>query len=164
VTVTADDGVTLWTTRSGHGRPAVLMDGGPGIWDYLESLAELVDSLFSAVRYDQRGCGRSGGADGPYTLDRATADLDAVRTAADAGPTFLVGHSWGATLALLYALERPDSVEGVVYCAGTGLEWARWKPSTSARLVAGTPATRTGSRSSAQSAIAAPPRSASTCS
>jgi pimeloyl-ACP methyl ester carboxylesterase len=37
------------------------------------------------------------------------------------------GHSWGAVLALLYALRFPERTLGVLYVAGNGLEWPQWK-------------------------------------
>lgn len=37
----------------------------------------------------------------------------------------VLGHSWGATLALRYALDQPDRVSKLIYVSGTGLgrEW-----------------------------------------
>jgi proline iminopeptidase len=136
--VTTDDGVALWAASSGQGgRPAIAFDGG-GVWDYLASLSNVLDGLLATMRFDQRGCGRSGGADGPFTLARAVADVEAVRRAAGADRPVLIGHSWGATLALLCALEHPQRVAGVVYVAGIGIEWERWKhlhwPAARARL------------------------------
>jgi proline iminopeptidase len=127
VRVATDDGVDLWATTSGSGRPAILCHGGPGVWDYLDGLADLLTALLFSVRYDQRGCGRSEGKEGPYTLDRAVIDLDAVRAAAGFVRPILVGHSWGAALSLLYALRNPERTAGVIYIAGTGIEWSRWK-------------------------------------
>ena len=34
----------------------------------------------------------------------------------------MVGHSWGATLALLYAIEHPERVERLGYVSGTGID------------------------------------------
>lgn len=52
-------GAPLWTATSGTSPPLVLAHGGPGMWDYLESVARMVDDLVTVHRYDQRGCGRS---------------------------------------------------------------------------------------------------------
>lgn len=49
--------------------------GGPGLWDHLGDLADLLTGERTVVRYDQRGCGRSGGAGGPFTLERAVEPL-----------------------------------------------------------------------------------------
>jgi proline iminopeptidase len=35
----------------------------------------------------------------------------------------VLGHSWGATLALRYALDHPDRVSALIYVSGTGLGW-----------------------------------------
>ena len=40
----------------------------------------------------------------------------------------MFGHSWGATLALRYALDHPDRVSALVYACGTGLGWAWREP------------------------------------
>jgi proline iminopeptidase len=120
-TVTADDGARLWASRSGQGSPLVLCHGGPGLWDMFEDVAELLADTATAVRWDQRGCGRSERCAGPWTTERAVADLDAVRRHFGLEKTALLGHSWGAHLALSYALAHPERVSALVYVAGTGI-------------------------------------------
>lgn len=122
----ADDGRRLWVDVSGAGAPLVLCHGGPGLWDMFGGLAAELADLRTVWRWDQRGCGRSEPG-GPYTLARTVADLDAVVTAAGA-PVALLGHSWGAQLALAYALAHPDRVTRLVYVSGTGLSVDTWKP------------------------------------
>jgi proline iminopeptidase len=39
----------------------------------------------------------------------------------------VLGHSWGAQLALAYALAHPDRVTRLVYVSGTGLSPVAWK-------------------------------------
>lgn len=124
--VVTDDGHRLWTSVSGQGPPLVLCHGGPGLWDMFASLAADLAGLRTVVRWDQRGCGRSQPG-GPYTLARAVADLDAVVGAAGA-PVALLGHSWGAQLALAYALEFPERVGRLVYLSGTGTSVDAWRP------------------------------------
>ena len=119
-TVMVDDGTALWTTVGGHGQPVVLCHGGPGLWDYLEDLADLLAGERTAVRYDQRGCGRSGGLDGPFTLERAVADLDQLRSTLGVERWAVLGHSWGADLALRYAVAHPERATAVVYVGGVG--------------------------------------------
>lgn len=78
--IEADDGVELWANeRAPPGVPLVLCHGGPGMWDNLGPLAALLDHDRQVVRWDQRDCGRSGGADGPFSLAQSLADLEAVR-------------------------------------------------------------------------------------
>jgi proline iminopeptidase len=120
-TVVTDDGCRLWTGRSGAGQPVVLCHGGPGWWDTFADLAGLLDDAATVVRWDQRGCGRSARR-GPYTIARSVADLDAVRRHHGLTRTALLGHSWGADLALRFALAHPDLVTGLVYVSGTGID------------------------------------------
>jgi proline iminopeptidase len=77
------------------------------------------------VRWDQRGCGRSEQR-GPYSVSRSVADLDAVRSHLGMDRIVVAGHSWGATLALRYALDHPGRVSALVYVSGTGLGW-EWR-------------------------------------
>ncbi|MEU1193922.1 alpha/beta hydrolase [Streptomyces sp. NPDC005859] len=128
-TVTADDGVRLWASGSGEGEPLVLCHGGPGLWDTLGDVAALLADRAAVVRWDQRGCGRSHGGDGPWTTERFVADLDAVRERFGFERTALLGHSWGAQLALSYALAHPERVSVLVYVSGTGIgPDADWHP------------------------------------
>jgi proline iminopeptidase len=55
-------------------------------------------------------------------MAEAVADLEALR--AHWGlPTWVVGgHSFGATLALAYALTHPDRTRGLIYLSGTGVD------------------------------------------
>jgi proline iminopeptidase len=126
--VTADDSCRLWTAERGSGPPLVLCHGGPGMWDYLDDVTGLLHDHARTVRWDQRGCGRSERR-GPYSVARSIADLDAVRDQV-AGPRMtLLGHSWGAHLALRYALEHPDRVSALIYVSGTGIDPdRRWHP------------------------------------
>jgi proline iminopeptidase len=119
--VVGDDGCRLWTERVGDGDPVVLCHGGPGFWDTFEDLAGLLAGTATVVRWDQRGCGRSERR-GPYAMARSVADLDAVRRHHRLARTALLGHSFGADLALRYAIAHPDLVTGLVYVSGTGID------------------------------------------
>jgi len=131
----ADDGCRLWTAGAGRGAPLIMCHGGPGLWDMFGSLAGSLSGSLSgslagdvrAVRWDQRGCGRSERR-GPYSVARSVADLDAVRAALDVERVAVLGHSWGATLALRYALDHPDRVSALIYVSGTGLGWDWHEP------------------------------------
>jgi proline iminopeptidase len=119
--VVADDGRRLWTARSGSGHPLVLCHGGPGFWDTFGGLAGLLGDTVTVHRWDQRGCGRSERR-GPYTIARSLADLDTVRRHHGLARTALLGHSWGADLALRYTLAHPGLVTRLVYVSGTGID------------------------------------------
>lgn len=122
----ADDGVALWYQCVGEGPPVAFCHGGPGIADYLEPVQQIVADMVTVYRWDQRGSGRSDPS-GPFTIARFVADLEALRTNAGHEQWTLLGHSWGANLALHYAQAHPERVRGIVYLFGTGLEWPRHK-------------------------------------
>jgi proline iminopeptidase len=111
----------LRSVRTGQGPPMAMLHGGPGQWDYMGPVAATIDDVASVIRYDQRGCGHSTGGP-PYDVATAVADLDAVRAAWGVERWDVFGFSWGATLALAYALEHPDRARSLVYVAGTGVD------------------------------------------
>jgi proline iminopeptidase len=124
--VAVDDGTRLWTATTGSGAALVLCHGGPGLADYLAPLAAMVGDLATVHRWDQRGSGRSS-ATGPYTLSRFVGDLEALRQHFGYEKWIVCGHSWGASLALLYALAHPGRTRALIYLSGTGLAWTKWK-------------------------------------
>ena len=118
--VTAN-GVSIWTATQGSGPPVVLCHGGPGIYDYLGPVAAMIDEVATIHRYDQRGCGLSQDS-GPYDVATLTDDLDALRAYWGYEAWTVIGHSWGATLALLYAIRHPERIDRLVYISGTGID------------------------------------------
>ncbi|MGW1339731.1 alpha/beta fold hydrolase [Kribbella sp. NPDC002412] len=120
------DGVRLWSTTTGtatSAAPVVILHGGPGLWDDYAVLAEMLDDLTVVHRFDQRGCGRSGPSD-VQTMARLAQDIDELRAYWGHEKIVVVGHSFGATLALVYAASYPSSVAGVVYLDGVGVgDW-----------------------------------------
>ncbi len=115
------NGASIWTATQGSGPPVVLCHGGPGIYDYLGPVAAMIDDVATVHRYDQRGCGRSEDL-GPYDVTTFVDDLDALRAYWGYEAWTIVGHSWGATLALLYAMQYPEHTARLVYMSGTGID------------------------------------------
>jgi pimeloyl-ACP methyl ester carboxylesterase len=113
-TIAADDGAGLHAVTEGRGRPLVLCHGGPGGADTLGPLAALVTDIALVHRYDQCACGRSDGGP-PFTMARWVADLDALRRHWGHRCWVVGGHSFGAALAIAYALEHPERTEAVIY-------------------------------------------------
>lgn len=106
-------GVALYERRVGDGPPAVVLHGGPGAHhDYLLPGFDRLATGRTLIYYDQRGGGRSAVArEVPVGWREQVADLEALREAWGLAALTLVGYSWGALLAVLYALEHPDRVE-----------------------------------------------------
>ncbi len=89
-------------------------------------LAALLDGSHLVVRFDQRGCGRSTSPDGPFTVAQAVDDLERLRQAMGLDRWAVLGHSWGAELALRYAAAHPDRTTAVACLAGVGAG-AAWR-------------------------------------
>jgi pimeloyl-ACP methyl ester carboxylesterase len=88
----------------------VLVHGGPGAVGYLAPLAQALAGSFRVLEPLQRGSGRR-----PLTVARHVADLEAVvRAHCEGARPAIVGHSWGAMLALAHAAAHPASVRGLV--------------------------------------------------
>jgi len=89
---------------AGAKTPLLTLHGGPGSsHNYLLPLQALADER-PVIFYDQLGCGR---ADAPeeesaYAIQRSVDEVDAVRAALGLDRVVLLGHSWGALLAVEY--------------------------------------------------------------
>ncbi|MEA2572730.1 MAG: proline iminopeptidase [Chloroflexia bacterium] len=125
-------GATLWTARQGSGPAIVMLHGGPGLWDYMGPVAGMVDDLATVYRYDQRASGRSSGGP-PFTVKAAVADLEALREHWGVEHWVVLGHSWGATLALAYCLAHPDRVQALIYISGVGI-YTGWREDFAANM------------------------------
>ena len=124
--VRTSDGASLWTVVEGEGPAVLLCHGGPGLWDYLGGLSGHLCDELRVHRWDQRGCGRSGPA-ADYGIERAVQDVQELHTIVDVDEKWVViGHSWGAYLALLTAVAHPDTTAALVYISGNGTPH-RWR-------------------------------------
>ncbi len=115
----------LWEAKSAQptDAPALVLIHGLGstqrVWEFV---APLLAEQFRVVAYDQRGHGLSAKPGDGYPsgaeLDTITADLRELVTELNLGPPFLVGHSWGATVALAYAGAYPQECPAIALVDG----------------------------------------------
>jgi proline iminopeptidase len=106
-----------WETGDG---PALLfLHGGPGLDDYGRLISpEAAGWRF--VSFQQRGLTPSTTA-GPFTMEQHCADAEAVLTARGIDRAVVVGHSFGAYLALHLAVSYPERVNGLLLIDGLGV-------------------------------------------
>lgn len=110
-------GGSLYARTIGRGPSIIVLHGGPD-FDTSYLLPEM-DTLIDGHRliyYDQRGRGKSAS---PFraedvTLASDVADLDAVREHFGMESVVLLGHSFGAVLALEYAVRHPARVSRII--------------------------------------------------
>lgn len=107
----------LYYRLVGAGYPIMVLHGGPDL-DHtylLPELDRLADS-FRLIYYDQRGRGRSTEGVDPEEVDIQSEmeDLDSLRRHLGLDSFALLGHSWGALLALEYAIRHPAQVSHLI--------------------------------------------------
>ncbi len=100
-------------SRTGSGPPVVVLHGGPGLSDYMESLDGELSSGYSVYRYQQRGIAPST-TSGPFSVESHADDALAVLGAVAPTGAVVVGHSWGGYLAMHLATLRSDLIVGLV--------------------------------------------------
>jgi pimeloyl-ACP methyl ester carboxylesterase len=98
---------------SGAGPPALLLHGGPGMSDYLASLADELDGLVTMARYQQRGLPPSVES-GDRSVDGHVADAVGVLDGLGWDRAWIIGHSWGGHLAMHLAAAHPDRCLGML--------------------------------------------------
>jgi proline iminopeptidase len=110
-------GASLYVRTIGRGPSVLVLHGGPDFdISYLLPEMDALSDGYRLIYYDQRARGKS--ADKvraeDVTLATEIADLNAVRQRFGVGPVVVLGHSWGAVLALEYALRHPTSISRLI--------------------------------------------------
>ncbi len=109
--------VELYSELVGDGPPLVLLHGGPGLsLETFKPTLERAGEFASVIFYDQRGCGRSAplAAGTSCTVENMVADLEGLRAALGLERMALLGHSWGAYLALCYAVAHEQRLDKLI--------------------------------------------------
>ncbi|MCJ7555329.1 MAG: proline iminopeptidase-family hydrolase [Gammaproteobacteria bacterium] len=113
-------GGPIWykITGNGPGIPVLALHGGPGGTSCDFALLEPLGDQRPIIRYDQLGTGRSGRPDDVslWTVERFVEELHVLRQKLGLKQLHLLGHSWGASLAAAYVLEKgTDGIASVIF-------------------------------------------------
>jgi proline-specific peptidase len=117
--VTIDD-TRLWVVERGSGSPVIVLHGGPGLdhhefGDYLDPLADAHRLLL----VDQRSQGRSDPAPAQtWTLERMAQDVIMLALALGLDEYDVLGHSYGAFVALQNAVDYPGIARRTIVSSG----------------------------------------------
>jgi pimeloyl-ACP methyl ester carboxylesterase len=98
------NGVRIAYRRAGEGRPLVLLHGAVSDSRVWRRELEAFCDEFTVVAWDAPGCGQSSDAPESFRFDDYVRCLGGLLTALALRRPHVVGHSWGSTLALAYAL------------------------------------------------------------
>jgi len=105
------DSFSTYYEESGNGDALVLICGLSAdlqVWRF--QVAELSKS-YRVICYDNRGAGRSGAPDEPYTVGQMADDLAALLDNLNVAKARVLGWSMGGVIAQSYALAHPDRVK-----------------------------------------------------
>ncbi|SRR6266516_2956647 len=136
----AGNGHQVYWERVGspHGKPAVVLHGGPGSGALPWWRAYFDPARYSVMLFDQRGCGRSrplasepGAELSAITTQCLIDDIEALRELHGVDRWLVFGGSWGSTLGLAYAVEHPLRVSelvlwGVTTTTRHEVDWLTW--------------------------------------
>ncbi len=130
--------IHLYHFSDGEGLPILMVHGGPGYpfsdpWKGLQ----LLSSQYEFIYYHHRGCGKSS-----RPIDRFESknyyqnmtkleetlgmgaqlmDMEKIRQLLVQDKLVMIGHSFGAFMAILYAIEFPERVKGLILISPAGL-------------------------------------------
>jgi proline iminopeptidase len=126
------DGHRIYVEQCGNPRgvPVVVLHGGPGGGCSPAMRRYFDPAVYRVVLFDQRGCGRSRPHASVHenTTWHLVDDIETIRTTLGIDRWICFGGSWGATLALIYAIRHPDRVahlvlRGVFLMTRAELDW-----------------------------------------
>ena len=110
------NGIRLHIAEQGSGPLVLLLHGWPESWySWRHQFAPLAAAGYRVVAMDQRGYARSARPEdvSSYTLLHLVGDVVGLIRELDEGQAIVVGHDWGAPVAWITALLRPDLVRAV---------------------------------------------------
>jgi len=133
-TFTTRRGLAGWVR--GRGREVLLLHGGPGMTDYMQSLLPELDD-FQVASFQQRGVAPST-LSGPFDVPTLRADAIEVLDTLNWESPVIIGHSWGGHL-LLHLLAVTPTRVGAAPRRSTGRGRRRWPGRPPGRAAAPTP-------------------------
>ncbi|MGB0504723.1 MAG: alpha/beta fold hydrolase [Pikeienuella sp.] len=119
-------GMNVHATEEGSAdaQPVVLIHGANvNLRDWTWSLSRRLSKSYRVIAMDRPGFGYSDRPNGDWTPAKQAAALRAAAQEMGADQPIVVGHSWGASVALGWAIDAPDSLSGVVSVSGATMPW-----------------------------------------
>ncbi|MGA7988734.1 MAG: alpha/beta hydrolase [Candidatus Dormiibacterota bacterium] len=98
----------------GEGEPLVLIGGLANDLSEWEWMAQRCAETHRVLAFDNRGAGRTGKPDIPYSIDMMAADTAGLMTALGISGATVLGVSMGGKIALALALDNPELVARLI--------------------------------------------------
>jgi 3-oxoadipate enol-lactonase len=137
---TADvNGITIHYEVHGRGRPLVVI---LGLGSDVSENAAVIDDLAARcqiVTFDNRGAGRSGKPDAPYSIEMMAEDALGVMDALQLPRAAVLGISLGGRIAMELALRHPERVERLLLVSTSARVIASWRRRLIWPILAGLP-------------------------
>lgn len=112
------DGMRVGYRRAGAGSPLVLLHGAVSDGRVWRETIEALAGEYEVVAWDAPGCGRSTDPPEPYSLEAYADAVAGLAAGLDLDHAHLVGHSFGAGLALQVYGRHPDLVDSLTLIGG----------------------------------------------
>jgi pimeloyl-ACP methyl ester carboxylesterase len=103
-----------WEIDGGAGDPMVLVHGSWGDHQNWAPVLPALSSSFRVLTYDRRGHSRSERPSGQGSVREDVADLAALLEELRHSPTHVIGSSFGASIVLRLAAERPELFRSLI--------------------------------------------------
>ena len=111
------DDIEIYYETQGAGTPLLLINGWGGNLDsWSKEMVDLLAEKHLVITMDNRGTGRSGKPDYPYTMDMMAVDSAAVLDALRVEKSHVMGFSMGGIVTQSFGLKYPDRTLSLVLC------------------------------------------------
>jgi len=111
------DGVEIYYEIRGKGSPLTLINGWGGSMDsWSPQMLDKLATQHLVITMDNRGTGRSGKPDTPYTMDMMAVDTAGLLDTMGVEKSHVMGFSMGGMVAQAVAIDHPEKVSSLVLC------------------------------------------------
>ncbi len=111
------NGIDIYYEVQGEGSPLLLINGwGGNLNSWSKEMVDLLAEHHMVITMDNRGTGRSGKPDIPYTMDMMAADSAAVLDAVGVEKAHVMGFSMGGIITQTFGLNYPTRTLSLILC------------------------------------------------
>ncbi|KAL3697312.1 hypothetical protein R1sor_011388 [Riccia sorocarpa] len=111
------NGIKMHIAEQGEGPLVLLLHGFPCLWyTWRHQISEIAKAGYHVVAPDQRGYGQTEAPEDPskYTFFHLVGDVVGLIDALGEKQVYLIGHDWGAIVAWMTAILRPDLLKCLI--------------------------------------------------